>query len=124
MTDSFDQLRRFATVLGWGALLVILFATLSPLDLRPHIPELGADIERFLAYLAAGGLLAFAYPRQRWFVLGGMVVFALGLEWAQTWEATRHGRPHDVVVKVLGTLSGGGLAVSLDYLGRRLRRLA
>lgn len=124
MTDPFDQLRRFATVLGWGALLVILFATLSPLDLRPHIPEMSADIERFLAYLAAGCMLAFAYPRQRWLVLGGMVVLALGLEWGQTLEATRHGRSHDVVVKVLGTLAGGTLAISLDFLARRLRRIA
>lgn len=124
MTDSLDHLRRIATILGWCALLVILFSTLSPLDLRPHIPEMGADAERFLAYLAAGSMLAFAYPRQRWFVLGGVVLLALGLEWAQSFEATRHGRPHDVVVKILGTLAGGCLATSLDYLARRLRRVA
>lgn len=124
MTDSLDRLRRIATILGWGALLVILFSTLSPLDLRPHIPELGADIERFLAYLGAGGLLAFAYPRQRWLVLGGMVLLALGLEWAQTLEQSRHGRLHDAVIKILGTLAGGGLAASFDFLARRLRRAA
>lgn len=124
MTDPFDHLRRLATFLGWCALAVILVSTLSPLELRPHLPDVGADVERFMAYLAAGGALAFAYPRQRWFVLGGIVLLALGLEWAQTWEATRHGRPHDAVVKILGTLTGGGLATSLDYLARRLRSLA
>jgi len=124
LTDPLDQLRRLATVLGWGALLVILFATLSPLDLRPHIPAVGADIERFFAYLAAGGMLAFAYPRQRWFVLGGMVVLAVGLEWAQTLEQSRHGRLQDAGVKALGTLAGGILAAGLDHLARRLRRAA
>lgn len=124
MSDPLDHLRRFATVLGWCALLLILFSTLSPIELRPHIPDVGADLERFLAYLAAGGLLGVAYPRQRWIVLGGMIVMALGLEWAQTWEMTRHGRPHDVVIKILGTLAGGGLATSLDYLARRLRSAA
>lgn len=124
MTDPLDRLRRLATVFGWGALLVILFATLSPLDLRPHIPTVGADIERFLAYLAAGGMLAFAYPRQRWLVLGGMVLLAVGLEWAQTLEQSRHGRLQDAGVKALGTLAGGALAAGLDHLARRLRGAA
>ncbi len=103
---------------------MILFSTLSPIDIRPHIPEVGADFERFAAYLAAGGMLAFAYPRQRWAVLAGIVILALGLEWMQTWEATRHGRSHDAMIKIVGALAGGALASSFDYLVRRFRRIA
>lgn len=122
MLDHVERLRRAAIILGWAALMLILFATVLPIDTRPHIGGLGADSERFLAYFLAGGLLSFAYPRQRWLVLGGLVLVALGLEWLQTLEMTRHGRPHDAVVKVLGGVLGGGLAALFDHVVTRLRR--
>ncbi|SIR47178.1 hypothetical protein SAMN05880592_12325 [Bosea sp. TND4EK4] len=101
---------------------LILFSTLSPIDIRPHLAEWSPDTERFLAYALAGSLLCFAYPRQRWFVLAAIVAVALGLEWAQTWEATRHGRPHDAVVKLLGATVGASIAFLLDQMIARLRR--
>lgn len=124
LLDHVDRLRRAAIILGWAAMLLILFATLSPIDFRPHITEMRPNIERFVAYFLAGGLLSFAYPRQRWFVLAGIVVIALGLEWLQTLEATRHGRPQDAVVKIVGALIGGTLAVLFDYTVARFRRPA
>lgn len=116
-----EKLRRAALILGWTALLVIVFATLSPIELRPHMPGLRPDGERFLAHLVAGGLLSFAYPRQRLFVLSGIIVTALGLEWFQTLEAIRHGRLHDAVVKVVGVCLGTGLAIPFERFMRRLR---
>lgn len=101
---------------------MILFSTLSPIDIRPHVAEWSPDTERFLAYALAGGLLCFAYPRQRWLVLAAIAAVAAGLEWAQTWEATRHGRPHDAVVKLLGAAVGASLAFLVDQTIDRLRR--
>jgi len=121
LSPSLDKLRRLAVLTGWVALLVIIGSTLSPIFARPHIPGLGADAERFLAYLAAGALLTFAYPRQRWLVLPGMVALAAGLEWLQTLEAGRHGMPHDALVKISGAVCGAALAGILEYLARRLR---
>lgn len=122
MLHPVDHLRRAAIILGWAAILLILFSTLSPIDIRPHVADWSADTERFLAYAMAGALLCFAYPRQRWLVLAAILAVALGLEWAQTWEATRHGRPHDAVVKMVGAILGASLAFLLDQTIARLRR--
>lgn len=124
MILSLDKLRRLAVIAGWAALFVIMFSTLSPIEERPHIPLLGADIERFLAYFVAGATLSFAYPRQRWFVLAGIVALAMGLEWLQTLEATRHGMPHDAIVKIVGASGGSIAAAALDTMAQRLRKPA
>ncbi|WP_248311509.1 VanZ family protein [Bosea sp. ASV33] len=124
MILSLDKLRRLAVIAGWAAMLVIMFSTLSPIDERPHIPFLDADIERFLAYFAAGAALAFAYPRQRWLVLAGIVALAIGLEWLQTLEATRHGMPHDAIVKIVGASLGSVAAAAFDTMAQRLRKPA
>ena len=124
MILSLEKLRRLAVFAGWAALLAILFSTLSPIDARPHIPLLGADVERFLAYFAAGATFAFAYPRQRWLVLAGIVALAAGLEWLQTLEATRHGLPHDAMVKMSGATLGSILAAAFDAMAQRLRKPA
>lgn len=124
MIPSLDKLRRLAVLAGWATLLVIMFSTLSPIEERPHIPFLGADIERFLAYFAAGAALAFAYPRQRWLVLAGIAALAVGLEWLQTLEATRHGMPHDAIVKIVGASLGSIAAAAFDTMAQRLRKPA
>ncbi|MGO4174267.1 VanZ family protein [Bosea sp. TAF32] len=121
MNASLDKLRRAAVLIGWTALLVIIVSTLSPIDARPHLLNLGPDVERFLAYLAAGALLTFAYPRQRWLVLPGLVALAAGLEWLQTLEMTRHGLPHDALVKIMGAVIGSAMASSFEYMLRRFR---
>uniref|UniRef100_A0A9E7ZW80 VanZ family protein n=1 Tax=Bosea sp. NBC_00436 TaxID=2969620 RepID=A0A9E7ZW80_9HYPH len=116
---SLDKLRHAALVLGWAAVAVIIFATLSPLELRPHVPGFRPDGERFLAYLAATALLMLAYPQRRLVVLGAIIAIALGLEWLQTLEATRHGRPHDAIVKVIGAMIGAGFALLCERILRR-----
>ncbi|WP_336814280.1 VanZ family protein [Bosea sp. MMO-172] len=124
MVLSLDTFRRLAGLAGWAALLTILFSTLSPIEARPHIPLFGADAERFLAYCAAAATFSFAYPRRRWLVLGGIVSLAIGLEWLQTLEKTRHGLPHDAMVKVAGAALGSIAAAALDAMALRLRKPA
>ena len=124
MTFSLDTLRRLAGLAGWAALLAILFSTLSPIEARPHLPLFGADVERFLAYCAAAATFSFAYPRRRWLVLAGIVGLAVGLEWLQTLEATRHGLLRDAVVKIAGAALGSIAAAALDAMALRLRKPA
>ena len=76
------------------------------------------------SYFAAGAALAFAYPRRRWLVLAGIIAFAIGLEWLQTWEATRHGLPRDAMVKIAGAALGSGFSVWFDLVMQRLRKPA
>lgn len=121
--DHLDRfLRRIAIVIGWSVALIIAFATLSPLGGRPHLPETGPDIERFFAFALLAAALAIAYPQRRGMVLALTIGLAIGLETAQLLEPTRHGRPHDAVIKSLGAFAGMALAIISDRLTRRLRR--
>lgn len=122
MNDLNRTPRRIATVIGWSAALIIAFSTLAPIGSRPHLPEAGPDIERFLAFVVLAGALAIAYPRRRGMVLALTIGLAIGLESAQLLEPTRHGRPHDAVIKGLGAIAGIALAVMADRLARGLRR--
>lgn len=122
LNDIEMRVRQIATVIGWSAVLAIAFATVAPITYRPHLPETGPDIERFLAFVISAGALALAYPKRRGLVLVLTIGLAIGLEAAQLLEPTRHGRPHDIVVKVLGTLAGIALAILMERLARGPRQ--
>jgi len=124
LNPTLEKIRRTAIPIAWGALLAIMAATLLPVEARPHIPGLGPNAERFLAYFATAALLSLAYPRQRWLVLAGIVAFAIGLEWLQTLEATRHGGARDALVKCAGAIIGAALSSALDQMTRRPRQPA
>jgi len=114
------KLRLVTLFIGGLVLAVNICATLFPIGLRPHIPGFQADSERFLAYFAASALLVLAFPRQRLAALGAVIIIAVGLEWLQTLEVTRHGRAHDAVVKAAGATVGACFAMLCEYMLRRL----
>lgn len=122
MSSIAARMRSLSTLIGWSTLLFIAFATLAPIGDRPHIGAMSADMERFAAFLLLAGALAFAYPRRPWVVLIAVVALVIGLEVGQTFEPSRHGQPHDAVVKLLGALAGMTLAIIADKLVNRLRR--
>lgn len=100
------SVRRWAALIGWGAVAVVVVATLSPIGARPHIAHLGPQFERFIAYLVAAAALAIAYPGRKGVILLCIVAGAAGLELAQHFEATRHARALDALVKIMGGFSG------------------
>lgn len=115
-------LRRIATIIGWSAVLTIAFVTVAPIGSRPHFAEAGPDVERFLAFVLLAGALAVAYPKRCGLVLALTIGLAIILEAAQFLEPTRHGRPHDAIVKIAGAMVGAALAALTDKLARGLRR--
>jgi hypothetical protein len=106
--------RRGAALVGWGALLAAVCATLVPIASRPHIPDMGPDIERLAAFVVLGSAFSIAYPTRRVQVLGAIVAVAITLEVAQILSPSRHGRPHDALVKVAGGLIGILIAAVCD----------
>lgn len=100
------SLRRCAALIGWGAVAVVIVATLSPIGARPHIAHLGPQIERFVAYLVAAAALATAYPARKGVILLCIVAGAAGLELAQHFDASRHARTLDALVKIMGGVTG------------------
>lgn len=88
-------------------LAVIVFATLSPIQMRPHFGN--ANIERALAYVLFGLTLGLGFPNR----LLQTVIFVFGtagaLELLQAIDPGRHARIADASIKALaGTI---GIAV-------------
>ena len=82
----------------------VAFATLCPIDLRPHLAS--ADVERFCAFLALGILVARAAPRRPLMTTAAVVLLAVGLEAAQRLVPGRHAAVSDAAIKALGAVVG------------------
>jgi VanZ family protein len=109
--------RTLVVIIAWIALLFIVYATLSPLDLRPHFANV--SIERFGAFAVAGLLFGLAYPRHVWLVLVVVVGSAIGLEVLQRMTPDRHGEFRDAAVKFAGGVVGIGLSAAVNRAFRR-----
>lgn len=107
--------RRFLRVLPWLTLAVIVFATLSSLEMRPRIGG-AVHLERFGAFWLLGFLFAAGYSRRIVTVLVLVVAVAVGLELFQLLSPGRHARLSDMLVKV----AGGAGGVATCWLASRL----
>jgi hypothetical protein len=95
--------RKIWAVIAWGALAVIVFATLSPIELRPHLAS--QHREHFAAFAAVGLLFGVAYRRPV-LVLALLCGTAVVLEFLQLLTPDRHGRAIDVAFKLAGAGAG------------------
>jgi hypothetical protein len=85
-------------------LAIITFATLSPIQMRPHFGD--PDIERGLAYFLLGLALAFGFPSRLTQTLMFVVAVAAGLELLQATDPGRHARVNDAAIKAAAGLVG------------------
>ena len=83
----------------------IVFATLCPIGLRPHLGS--ADVERFGAWFALGTLVQLAAGRRATSAMVVVALAAIGLEYAQYLAPTRHAQLSDAMIKMLGGVCGG-----------------
>ncbi|CAD5265748.1 conserved hypothetical protein [Bosea sp. 62] len=118
------SMRRWAALIGWGAVALVVFATLSPIGARPHLAHMGPQLERFIAYLVAAAALATAYPARKGTILLCIVAGAAGLEIAQHFEASRHARALDALVKIMGGVSGLAVVSLCERLWSKRATLA
>lgn len=86
---------------AWLLLSVIVFATLSPIGLRP-VSGLPVNWERLLTFASIALILALAYPRPLLLAAATIAVSAIALEAIQLLLPTRHARFVDLVVKLTG----------------------
>ena len=104
---------RLIAVAAWACLAFIVFATLSPLDLRPTLtmrePKIIVIFEHLAAFALLGVLFFISYPERAAFVC--VVVFgaAILLELAQIVIPDRDARILDAIEK----LAGGGFGIGL-----------
>lgn len=95
-----------------GALIAaVILITLGPVGWRPHL--IGANVDRFMGFLALGSILALIQPKRFFIVCAAIILGALFLEYSQTFFRGRHGGVHDFEFKVVGGLLGAGFSRAL-----------
>jgi hypothetical protein len=104
--------RKHILVVACLLLAFIVFATLSPIHLRPKTGH--PNMERFAAFLLVGGAYTLALPRRAGLVALFLVAAAFALEAAQRWAPTRDPSLHDALVKALGAVIGVAVAWGAD----------
>ncbi len=113
------MLRKYILIVACLLLAFVVFATLSPIHLRPKTGH--PNLERFGAFLMLGAAYTLAMPRRAVRVAAFLVVGAFALEAAQRWAPTRDPDLNDALVKALGALAGVALAWLADVAGERWR---
>ena len=119
--------QRLIDVAAWACLAFIVYATLSPLSLRPELTRTESDlvvfIERFGAYALLGCLFCLTYPSR--ILLVGLIVFgsAVLLEFLQIFVPDRDARISDALVKLAGGFVGISLARAIQtFSGYRSKK--
>lgn len=105
--------RRLAAVAAWLSLILIAFATLSPIGARPHVA--GVGFEHIAAFAITGVLFALAYPRHSLIVAMLVLGSAVVLELSQLLTPDRHARFSDLLIK----LAGGSIGIAAARLWDR-----
>jgi hypothetical protein len=113
-----EVMQTIARVCFWAVSSAVAFATLSPAGLRP-LTGLPPQLERFGAFLIAGGLLSAAYPRCRIYGGAALVGAAAVLEAMQGLVPGRDARPIDFGAKAAGALAGMAFVAALHRLMTR-----
>jgi hypothetical protein len=102
------------------AFAAIVFVTLCPIGLRPHLASPNA--ERFGAWLLLGILVQLAAGRRIAGPAAAVIAAALALEYAQHLAPGRHGEVTDALVKAIGGALGCLAGQLLFPLRRALSR--
>ena len=95
---------RFAIALSLLSLAGLVFATLCPINLRPHFAD--ANVERFGAYAVLGLILSQTMRRRPILVAFIVVLIAVALEFGQLFVPGRDARVQDAMFKAAGGLFG------------------
>ncbi|WP_111542437.1 VanZ family protein [Mesorhizobium kowhaii] len=99
---------KLSRIAASALLAIIIFATLSPIQMRPHIAE--ANVERALAYVLLGFVLALGFPNRLYQAAIFVVATAGVLELLQIIDPGRHAQFADALVKasagVIGIVAG------------------
>lgn len=109
------MLENTAVALGTGVLLITIFASWSPANLRPTT-DFGVGWEHIAAFGILGGCWGFAFPRRAFQLLLMLTLTAIVLEAGQFVVPGRHARLIDVATKIAGGAAGILMAYSIHKL--------
>ncbi|MFI4976347.1 MAG: hypothetical protein ACHP84_17575 [Caulobacterales bacterium] len=110
--------RGWAAAAAWGLAAYIVFVTLGPQSLRPHLGP--AQLERFAAYFVTAGAFVLAYPKRPLTIAVAGVLLAILLELGQLFVPGRDAGLPDAIAKALGALAGAAVAAGFNSRWRKL----
>ena len=112
---------KLSRIVALALFAFIIFATLSPIQLRPHLAP--ANVERALAYVLLGFAVALGFPNRLYQTVIFVVMTAGVLELLQIIDPSRHARFIDALVKglagVIGIVAGQWLVKAGGQKGER-----
>jgi hypothetical protein len=114
------MVQKLFKLAAWFVFVLICFATLSPLGLRPTTTG-GVGPERFMAFALLGILFVLAYPHHFIRLALFVVVIAAGLEALQHLTPDRHGHLIDALEKAIGGLAGCSVTRLVQLLVEKWR---
>ena len=97
--------QKLITIMAWGILAFIAYATVSPIQDRPTLPT-SPNFEHFAAFAVLGAMFCLGYPRQTILVCLVVIGSAILLELLQLLTPDRHGRMQDAIEKMAGGAFG------------------
>jgi hypothetical protein len=109
---------RFSRTAALALLAIIVFATLSPIQMRPHIAD--ANLERGLAYVLLGLAIAIGFPKRLYQVAIFVICTAGVLEMLQIIDPGRHARFLDAFLKASAGIAGIALGHFLVRAANRM----
>jgi hypothetical protein len=92
-------------VVAISAILVVVFLTLGPVDMRSASP-VDSGLDRVAAWGVIGTLFVLAFPGRLPAVCAVLALLVVGLEFAQNLLPDRHGQVGDAIVKLVGLAAG------------------
>jgi hypothetical protein len=111
---------KLIAVAAWALLILIAFATISPIQYRLTLP-ISSSFEHLAALAVLGALFYLAYPRHIAFVCLIVLGSAVVLELVQQLTPDRHGRIPDAIEKIAGGAAGIVAGRAILHLERAKR---
>ena len=111
------RLLIIARIAAWLLIVAITVLSLVPPRLRPEtgVPH---NLEHFAIFAAAGLAFGFGYSRRPTSVAIALLIFAVGIELAQTLVPGRHARLSDLIVDAFAMCVS--VALGSIFAGRNL----
>jgi hypothetical protein len=112
-----EMTQKISLALFWMLLALILFSTLSPVQLRPQFGR--PALERAGGFIALAAALGVSYPRRPFLVALAICSIAIGSEALQLLIPSRHARLIDGGEKMAGSLVGAAAVAVVSRAWRR-----
>ena len=107
-----NRVRRAAAFAAWTLIAYVVFVTLGPQKMRPHLGD--AQLERFGSYFITAAMFVVGYPKRPLAICAAAMAVAILLEVGQLLVPGRDAGVPDAMAKAVGGLVGAAVAAGAN----------